>query len=52
MTAVLRQRLSAQFVADASARSSAEVADRLLAIQAQEDRGAQLAIRARSTGRS
>jgi hypothetical protein len=43
-------RLSAQLLGDPSARSPTEVADRLLAIQAQDFRGAQLAIRARSTG--
>ena len=45
-------RLSAQLLGDPSARSPTEVADRLLAIQAQDFRGAQLAIRARSTGLS
>ncbi|MGZ4172033.1 MAG: winged helix DNA-binding domain-containing protein [Solirubrobacteraceae bacterium] len=47
---VLRRRLTAQLLAGAPARSPLAVAERLFAIQAQDPRGARLAIRARSTG--
>jgi winged helix DNA-binding protein len=47
---VHRRRLTAQLLAGAPARSAAAVAERLLAIQAQDPRGARLAIRARSSG--
>ena len=46
---VLRSRLTAQLLAGAPARGPLAVAERLLAIQAQDPRGARLAIRARST---
>lgn len=45
-----RSRLTAQGLATRGARTPVEVAQRLLAIQAQDPRGARLAIRARSTG--
>jgi hypothetical protein len=47
---VLERRLTAQLLAGAPARSPLAVAERLLAIQAQDPRGARLAIRARSAG--
>lgn len=47
---VLAKRLSAQLLAGRPARSPLAVAERLLAIQAQDPRGARLAIRARTTG--
>ncbi|MBO0773161.1 MAG: AlkZ family DNA glycosylase [Actinobacteria bacterium] len=47
---VSAQRLVSQLLAGSPASSPAEVAGRLLAIQAQDPRGARLAIRARSTG--
>jgi hypothetical protein len=47
---VLAQRLTAQLVAGVPARDQVAVVGRLLAIQAQDGRGARLAIRARSTG--
>jgi hypothetical protein len=47
---LLQRRLTAQLLAGAPARSAPAVAERLLAIQAQDPRGARLAIRARSTG--
>jgi len=43
-------RLGAQGLARPCARSAAEVVGRLLAVQAQDGRGARLAVRARSTG--
>src|SRR3954469_17990313 len=49
-TPVARQRLSAQLLSGPAATSPGEVVDRLLAVQAQDPRGARLAIRARSTG--
>jgi hypothetical protein len=49
MTA-LAQRLTAQLLAGRPATNSLQIAERLLAIQAQDPRGARLAIRARSTG--
>jgi len=47
---VTAQRLYAQLLAGKPARTPIEVAERLLAIQAQDGRGARLAIRARSRG--
>jgi Winged helix DNA-binding domain len=49
---VLRERLTAQLLAGEPARDPVAVAERLLAIQAQDPRGARLAIRARTTGLS
>ena len=46
----LRQRLTAQLLAGPRSTDPVEVAERLLAIQAQDPRGARLAIRARTTG--
>jgi hypothetical protein len=43
-------RLTAQLLAGEPAREPAAVAERLLAIQAQDPRGARLAVRARTTG--
>jgi hypothetical protein len=47
---VLGRRLTAQLLSGTPARTSEAVAERLLAIQGQDSRGARLAIRARSTG--
>jgi hypothetical protein len=47
---VVAERLTAQLLAGAPARSPVEVARRLLAVQGQDPRGARLAIRARSEG--
>jgi hypothetical protein len=47
---VTAQRLYAQMLAGKPARNPVEVAERLLAIQAQDGRGARLAVRARSRG--
>jgi len=47
---ILARRLTAQLLAGAPARDPVAVAERLLAIQAQDPRGARLAIRARTTG--
>jgi len=47
---VLSKRLSAQLLAGRPARSAQAVAERLLAIQSQDPRGARLAVRARTTG--
>jgi hypothetical protein len=47
---VLAQRLSAQLLAGRPATNPLQIAKRLLAIQAQDPRGARLAIRARGTG--
>jgi hypothetical protein len=47
---VLAERLTAQLLAGPQARDPGEVAHRLLAIQAQDARGARLAVRARSAG--
>jgi hypothetical protein len=47
---VLAERLTAQLLAGPQARGPGEVAHRLLAIQAQDARGARLAVRARSAG--
>jgi hypothetical protein len=49
---VIARRLTAQLLAGPSARDAAAVAQRLLAIQGQDPRGARLAIRARTTGLS
>jgi hypothetical protein len=46
------QRLAAQLLAGPPAGGTAEVAGRLLAVQAQDPRGARLAVRARSRARS
>jgi Winged helix DNA-binding domain len=50
--AVTAQRCSAQLLCGDPARSAEQVARRLLAIQAQDPRGARLAIRVRSSGLS
>jgi hypothetical protein len=50
--AVTAQRCAAQLLGGNRAGSAEEVAERLLAIQAQDLRGARLAIRARSAGLS
>jgi hypothetical protein len=47
---VIAERLTAQLLAGPPARSPVAVAQRLLAIQAQDPRGARLAIRARTSG--
>ncbi len=47
---VLEARLRAQLLTDRPARSPGEVVRHLLAVQAQDPRGARLAVRARSTG--
>ncbi len=49
---LVAQRLAAQLLSGTPARATAEVAGRLLAIQAQDPRGARLAVRARSHGLS
>jgi hypothetical protein len=49
---VIAERLGAQLLAGPPAREPVAVVERLLAVQAQDPRGARLAIRARSTGRS
>ncbi len=49
-TALLAARLRSQLLSGRPASGPVEVAERLLAIQAQDPRGARLAIRARSTG--
>jgi hypothetical protein len=49
---LVAQRLTAQLLAGAPARSPEEVAERLLAVQGQDPRGARLAIRARTRGLS
>jgi Winged helix DNA-binding domain len=46
----LAERLTAQLLSGPRANSAVEVAERLLAIQAQDPRGARLAVRARSEG--
>jgi winged helix DNA-binding protein len=51
-TAVVRERLTAQLLAGEPATTPAEVAGRLLAVQAQDPRGIRLAIRARTRGLS
>jgi Winged helix DNA-binding domain len=50
MESVGESRLAAQLLAGPPATSPVEVARRLLAVQAQDPRGARLAVRARSTG--
>jgi len=50
--AVTAERCAAQLLAGSPAASAEEVARRLLAIQAQDPRGARLAVRARSAGLS
>jgi hypothetical protein len=47
---VLAERLAAQLLSGPPESSVVDVVDRLLAVQAQDPRGARLAIRARSTG--
>lgn len=47
---MLAERLTAQLLAGEPARTPEAVAERLLAIQAQDPRGARLAVRARSSG--
>ncbi|HEY2536916.1 MAG TPA: winged helix DNA-binding domain-containing protein [Solirubrobacteraceae bacterium] len=47
---MLRERLSAQLLAGPPAKEATAVVQRLLAVQAQDPRGARLAIRARSEG--
>jgi hypothetical protein len=49
---VIAERLTAQLLAGTPASGPLEVAERLLAVQAQDPRGARLAIRARSAGLS
>jgi hypothetical protein len=49
---VIAQRFTAQLLSGPPAQQVTDVADRLLAVQAQDPRGARLAIRARSTGLS
>jgi hypothetical protein len=51
-TPVIAERLTAQLLAGTPARDPVAVTERLLAVQAQDPRGAPLAIRARSTGLS
>jgi DNA glycosylase AlkZ-like len=48
--AVLKARLTAQLLAGEPARDPVAVAERLLAVQGQDQRGARLAVRARSRG--
>ena len=52
VTAPVARRLTAQLLAGPPARDPVAVAERLLAVQAQDPRGARLAVRARSTGLS
>src|SRR6476620_3082997 len=47
---MIRERLTAQLLAGPPARDAVAVAERLLAVQAQDPRGARLAIRARTKG--
>jgi hypothetical protein len=47
---VLAERLTAQLLAGPPARDAVAVTERLLAVQAQDPRGARLAVRARTTG--
>src|SRR3954452_21233586 len=49
---MVRERLSSQLLAGPPARDPVAVAQRLLAVQAQDPRGARLAVRARTTGLS
>src|SRR5262249_15635455 len=50
LSSVAAERLAAQLLAGPPARDPVAVAERLLAVQAQDPRGARLAIRARTTG--
>ncbi len=50
MTDRIAQRLAAQQLSGPPARAAVDVVDRLLAVQAQDHRGARLAIRARTVG--
>jgi hypothetical protein len=50
LPSVARERLTAQLLAGRPATSVLDVVDRLLAVQAQDPRGARLAVRSRSTG--
>ncbi len=50
LAAMQAERLTAQLLAGEPARDPVAVADRLLAVQAQDERAARLAIRARTTG--
>ena len=50
LAAVLQARLTAQLLAGEPARDPVAVAERLLAVQGQDPRGARLAVRARSQG--
>src|SRR5438876_11679348 len=52
MGELLAERLTAQLIAGEPAREPVAVAERLLGIQAQDLRGARLAIRARTAGRA
>ena len=52
VTSPVARRLTAQLLAGPPARDPVAVAERLLAVQAQDPRGARLAVRARSTGLS
>jgi hypothetical protein len=52
VTAYLAERLAAQLLSGPPVAGTAEVAGRLLAVQAQDSRGARLAVRARSRARS
>lgn len=47
---MIAERLAAQLLTGAPARDTVEVADRLLAVQAQDPRGVRLAVRARTSG--
>ena len=47
---MITERFAAQLLTGPPARSAEEVTGRLLAVQAQDPRGARLAIRARSAG--
>jgi hypothetical protein len=47
---IAAERFAAQLLTDRSARTPEQVAERLLAIQAQDPRGARLAVRSRSLG--
>ena len=49
---IVRARLGAQLLAGEPARTPEQVAGRILAVQAQDPRGARLAVRARTTGLS
>src|SRR6478672_8560088 len=52
MRSPLAERLTAQGLSGAPLKSPVEVAERLLAVQGQDPRGARLAVRARTAGRS